>query len=84
MDHDHSMFRLFDASLNRQKNLHRTRQVLLPLVMTVGVVMVDVGIVVGRVGVGIVESFVERSGSVVPTKCSRRRNKCESSKIAQH
>ena len=54
-------------------------------IVGVGIVeSVGVGIVVGRVGVGIVESFVERSGSVVPTKCSRRRNKCESSKIAQH
>ena len=81
-------------------------QVTLPLVMTVGVVMVvvgivvgsvgvgivgvgivesvGVGIVVGRVGVGIVESFVERTGGVVSTRSSRRRNKCESSKIAQN
>ena len=47
--------------------------------MTGGVVKVVVGIVVESVGVGIVESFVERIGGVVATKCLTRRNKCESS-----
>jgi len=54
-------------------------QVPLPLVMTGGVVKVEVGIVVESVGVGIVESFVERIGGVVATKYLTRRNKCESS-----